>query len=228
VTSALSDRIALQRNGAWPPINLSPQVLINCHWGGSCEGGNPATAYAKIAKHGIPDETCQAYQAKNLNSCDAMHQCEECFAGNTSDTFWPGTCHLVPDSQYHKWRVSEYGKVSGADNMKKEIFQRGPISCGLFANTAFINYEGGYVFAQDAPNPWFINHEISIAGWGVTENGTEYWIGRNSWGRYWGEGGWFRLRMHEKNLNVETDCSWGVPTTTIEEEDTINDIQVTL
>ena len=29
-TSALSDRIKIQRNAQWPDINLSPQVLISC------------------------------------------------------------------------------------------------------------------------------------------------------------------------------------------------------
>lgn len=39
-----------------------------------------------------------------------------------------------------------------------------------------------------------------------------YWIGRNSWGTYWGEDGWFRMKMDENNLNIETDCYWGIPT----------------
>ena len=209
VTSALSDRLALLNRGVWPPINLSPQVLINCKYGGDCQGGNPAVAYAKIHHHGLPDETCQAYSAKNENSCDAIHVCQECFAGETPETFWPGTCHMV--QKHATWYVSEYGKVRGVDAMKTEIFKRGPITCGLFANTAFMHYAGGYVIEADAPNPWTVNHEVSVAGWGVDKRGEEYWIVRNSWGTAYGEMGWFRIRMHRKNLNIETDCSFGVP-----------------
>jgi cathepsin X len=43
--------------------------------------------------------------------------------------------------------------------------------------------------------------------------GTAYWIGRNSWGSFWGEGGWFKIIRGAKNydLGIETDCVWGVP-----------------
>ena len=208
VTSALSDRLSLLNKGAWPPINLSPQVLINCKFGGDCRGGNPAVAYAQIHAHGLPDETCQSYSAANENSCDKIHMCEECFAGDSPATFWPGTCHAV--ERFSKWTVVDYGKVAGADDMKAEIFARGPITCGLFASDSFMHYNGGHVIEEQAPNKWVVNHEISIAGWGTDKHG-EYWIGRNSWGTYWGERGWFKIRMHTKNLNVETACSWGVP-----------------
>ena len=43
-----------------------------------------------------------------------------------------------------------------------------------------------------------------------------YWIGRNSWGTYWGEDGLFRISMHHNNLGVMDSCSWATPT--VEEE----------
>ena len=74
--------------------------------------------------------------------------------------------------------------MQGAENMKKEIWKRGPIGCGVDATEKFDKYMGG-VFRQKLKHPG-INHEISVVGWGRDqETGEEYWVGRNSWGTYW-------------------------------------------
>ena len=94
--------------------------------------------------------------------------------------------------------------------MKQEIATYGPISCGIDSSDKFRSYKGG-IFEQK--NHTFINHIISLVGYGVDEEtGTEYWIGRNSWGTYWGEHGFFRVKMYEDNNAVETDCAAGYPT----------------
>ena len=61
-TSALSDRLSIMRKKSFPQIHLSPQVIINCRGGGSCDGGNPGGVYEYIHQNGIPDETCQNYE----------------------------------------------------------------------------------------------------------------------------------------------------------------------
>jgi cathepsin X len=160
-------------------------------------------------QYGIPEESCQNYVAANPDreSCSAVQNCKNCNgspppAGQSGDN----NCWAV--KKYASWKVSEYGSVSGADRMKAEIYARGPIGCGISVTDGFENYKGG-IYSEWSIFP-MINHELAVVGWGV-ENGTEYWIGRNSWGTYWGENGYFRIKMHSDNLAIESDCDWGVP-----------------
>ncbi|CAE8672832.1 unnamed protein product [Polarella glacialis] len=212
VASALSDRLSVQQKGSWPKVALAPQVLLNCVAGGSCKGGDPAGAYSYMHRNGIVDQTCQLYQGRKLQ-CSGHGVCETCAPSNDEHGLvWPGHCAAV--SSPVMYFVSEYGSVRGAQSMKAEIYQRGPIGCGLQATRQFRSYSGG-IYSESADGQ--INHQVSVAGWGragrheTEPRGTEFWIGRNSWGTFWGEDGWFRIRMHDMNLGIEHDCDWGVP-----------------
>ena len=202
-TSSFSDRIKIMRNAAWPDINIAPQVLIDCeHNSLGCHGGNAMTAFEWMSNHEITDETCSIYTARGLDNggnCSAMTKCRNCS---------PGEACVVPD-EYYVYQTAEYGPVSGEEAMMQEIFQRGPIACGVAVPEALELYTGG-VFC-DETGDMDIVHDISVVGYGVTEDGQKYWTVRNSWGTHWGEHGFFRVCRGVNNIAIESDCSWTVP-----------------
>ena len=95
--------------------------------------------------------------------------------------------------------------------MMQEIYQRGPIACGIAVPAALENYTSG-IF-EDTTGDQNIVHDVSIVGYGV-ENGTKYWVVRNSWGSHFGESGFVRVIRGINNIAIETDCAWAVPTDT--------------
>jgi cathepsin X len=205
VTSALGDRIAIARKNAFPEINLSPQAIINHAKCGTCEGGSDDFASCIYTSAILVSETCQNYEAVDALNSGLLGLCETCDPDK-------GCSPIVNAPAYG---VEKFGSVTGADKMKAEIAARGPIACGVDANDAFESYTGG-IFV-DSTNSSDLNHEISVLGWGVDPKVGEYWVGRNSWGTYWGEDGFFKIKMHSNNLGIESDCNWAEPkaTTTI-------------
>lgn len=90
----------------------------------------------------------------------------------------------------------------------QEIYQRGPIACGIAVPDSLENYTGGIY--EDTTGDMNIVHDVSVVGYGV-ENGTKYWVVRNSWGTHYGEQGFVRVIRGKNNINIESDCAWATP-----------------
>ena len=97
----------------------------------------------------------------------------------------------------------------------QEIYQRGPIACGVAVPPSLENYTSGIY--NDTTGDKNIVHDISVVGYGV-ENGVKYWTVRNSWGTHFGEDGFFRVVRGTNNIAIETDCAWATPKDTWTED----------
>ncbi|KAF4682068.1 hypothetical protein FOZ60_011197 [Perkinsus olseni] len=202
-TSAFADRLTIKDDRRWPNKAISPQQVINCRGGGDCYGGDKYGVYDFFYTYGAVHDTCRAYTATNFDDflgwCPAEARCMECTDG-------PDGCKAT--ANYRTWHVRDFARLEGADQIKREIWKRGPVGCGVDATKQMDDYEGG-IFYQDKPNPE-INHEVSLVGWGQDpDTKDEYWVMRNSWGSFWGEHGYMRIKFG--TLLIDSQCSWGEP-----------------
>lgn len=210
--SSLGDRIKIARKGRSPDINLSVQHVLNCGGGiaGSCYGGSQTGAYEFIKQNGVAYDSGNPYLACSSDSENGMcvgqdWTCTPENIARTCSTFPEMGGKCVGLTKYPNATIAEYGTVAGVDAMKKEIHARGPIACGIDADN-LRDYKGGVLDIPTGTRS--TNHVISVVGWGKEADGFEYWIGRNSWGEYWGEMGFFRLVLGDNQADIETECAW--------------------
>jgi cathepsin X len=212
--SALSDRIKIARKAKGIDITLSVQHLLNCGGVGSCHGGSVDGPYQWISSlkdAGISYETANPYLACSSESTEGFcgkidTTCKPVNVARTCGSFGQEGGPCTGLDSYPNATISDYGSISGKEAMMKEILSRGPISCGIDAGP-LLNYESGII--KDAGDS--VDHVISVVGWGTDATEGFYWIVRNSWGEFWGEMGYVRVKGGA--LHVEDQCAWAVPAT---------------
>lgn len=206
-TSTLADRLKIATfrkggSGALPAaqgrtrdIIPSVQALINCAGeAGSCMGGDALAAFAWIKRRGgVPDQTCQPFEARNAYRPDS----EECRSGLAlckSCQVSISTLSMVcsPVKSYPVVRVRAFGSVETETDIVKEVMVNGPVACHINASCIEpgMNDPASGVFAYPCAGH---NHVVELAGWGALANGSRYWLLRNSWGTWYADGGWFRI-----------------------------------
>jgi len=220
--SSLADRINIARRGKGPEINLSIQYILNCatETAGSCHGGTATGVYDFIKNQAksIPYDTCQPYLACSHESKEGFcsHVNTECSTVNTCRTCdtmteFGGKCTEI--DYYPNATIKEYGTINfHSHQIMAEIYARGPVAAQLNAEP-LIGYHGGIL--KDC-KLWHMlpNHIISIVGWGTDQtDNTKYWIIRNSWGEYWGEMGFARVKMGHNCIGIESEIVWATPDT---------------
>ena len=95
--------------------------------------------------------------------------------------------------------AEEFSPVDEGE-MKEFLYQTGPLAIALNA-TPLQLYFGGIVDLASWLCPTSgINHAVTVVGYGSESK--DYWIVKNSWGKSWGESGYFRIARGKETCGV--------------------------
>ncbi|MCK5737835.1 hypothetical protein KAH55_01585, partial [bacterium] len=164
-------------------LDLSEQFVLSCSDGG-CDGWQVTSALNFIATYGIPSENCMPYQH------DDTYPCDNACSG------WEDHAFTIPGWGYVSM---EYHNI---DNLKAALL-RHPVSASYTVYADFYAYNGGvYEHVWGAEEG---GHAILIVGWNDEE---QSWICKNSWGPYWGDKGYFRIKWGNSGIGRYCPFIW--------------------
>jgi len=169
-------------------VSLSEQNLVDCsgpEGNLGCEGGLMDNAFDYIKKNkGIDTEASYPYTAQD------------------------GTCHFKKSAVGAT--VTGFVDIPSGDEdaLKKAVAAIGPISVAIDAShESFQTYESG-IYDEPDCSSYQLDHGVLVVGYG-TEDGSDYWLVKNSWGKSWGTKGYLKMSRNKNNqCGIATQSSY--------------------
>jgi hypothetical protein len=195
-------------------VPLSEQDLIDCdtRYEKGCEGGLMTTTFEEEegAKSGICSESDYPYMATEgtcsrdmctpvpgsvvINQVDVMPRKTDALV--QALRIQPVTAAMVADDPMFQFYSSGIYQTEGCGRVTKKM---GSEDCGML-------YDDQDVCLPD------INHGVLVVGYGTDADASTdvkgYFKVKNSWGRSWGEGGFFRIARYDTDKTDPLD-NWG-------------------
>ncbi|XP_006849385.2 ervatamin-B [Amborella trichopoda] len=169
-------------------VSLSEQELVDCVTGGTsrgCQGGLMDEAFQFIINNGgLASEADYPYQAMD-GACDAQKS-----SSKTST-------------------ITGYQNIpSGDEDSLLRAVANQPVSVGVDGSGfEFKHYSEG-VFTGDCGTE--MSHAVTAIGYGTTEDGTDYWLIKNSWGQTWGDKGYMKMQRGVNLCGIANMASYPV------------------
>ncbi|GLH10226.1 Cathepsin L [Gryllus bimaculatus] len=169
--------------------SLSEQNLIDCsakYGNDGCNGGMMDFAFQYIRDNGgIDTEASYPYEAED-------DQCR----------YTPAASGATDSGFVDVPRGSER-------RLMEAVATIGPISVAIDAgHESFQFYQSGVYFEPQCSNET-LDHGVLVVGYGTTDDGSDYWLIKNSWGTTWGEGGYIKMTRNKDNhCGVATQASY--------------------
>ncbi|XP_004644684.1 tubulointerstitial nephritis antigen [Octodon degus] len=218
--SVAADRIAIQSSGRFT-ANLSPQNLISCCAGRrhGCRGGSVDRAWWFLRRRGLVSHACYPF-FKDLNATNGCAMASRPDGRGKRQATTPCPNHIEKSNRIYQcsppYRVS-----SNETQIMKEIMKNGPVQAIMKVHEDFFSYKTGiyrHVTSTNEDSEKYQKlrtHAVKLTGWGTLRGAKgkkeKFWIAANSWGKSWGENGYFRILrgVNESDIEKLIIAAWG-------------------
>jgi cathepsin B len=181
-----------------------------------CGGGQPGAALRWMTKTGVV--TGGDYQDVGSGSSCKPYTFEACAHHVPPSSKYPAcpskeyTAHCTKSCSESKYTTSyaddkvKGGSASSVGTVSGMItaLEKGPLSVAFDVYSDFPTYKSGVY--KHTTGSMLGGHAVEIIGYG-TENGSDYWLVKNSWNEQWGDGGTFKIARGNNECGIESQVS---------------------
>ena len=113
---------------------------------------------------------------------------------------------------FHIYTIPGTEKDGGSqEEIMTNIYIWGPVSSAIKVYPDFYIFDAKTeIYDWNGKGEVISGHAIEITGWGV-EKGIPYWQIKNSFGKSWGDGGYFKMIRGKNSCGIEENVISGVP-----------------
>ena len=182
--------------------------ILNCSvYNQGCEGGYSYLVLKFAKELELIPKRCEKTHNEKF-------QCgqKKCKSSHISNKF---TSYKVKNFGY---LGGSYGKCS-EELLMRELQINGPVVVSFEPDYHFMMYRKGIYkslksnwMSKNLQKPEWqkVDHSVTLVGWGYDEiHKKKYWLLLNSWGKHWGENGYFRMVRGEDHNGIESICEIG-------------------